>query len=159
MQAAPGLQISLVSQQLATETLSPFVVPIDVSIYNPTESPVTVLRWSSPLDARASVLGVFVVCDTESGDTLPLDTIKLSRKLPPSLDDLVEISAGQTLDLTVDLPGIHFQKGHEYSVHAAGTWHAVWQKPLADVTVSQLSDLEKATRGHFQSNVAFVKVD
>jgi hypothetical protein len=159
MQPVPALQVNLASQLLATETPSASVVPIAVSIHNPAESPVTVLKWNSPLDTRAGVLGVFVACDTGNGVPLPLDIIKISRKLPPSLDDLVEISAGQTLQITVDLPGLHFQKGHEYSVHATGTWHAVWDKALADVTVSQLSDLGRANRGGYRSNVAFIKVD
>ncbi|KAJ5129103.1 hypothetical protein N7448_002812 [Penicillium atrosanguineum] len=158
MQSLSGLQVNLASQQLATEALSPSTVPITVSIYNPAESPITILKWNSPIDARAGVLGVFDVCDTGSGESIPLDIIKISRKLPPSLDDLVEISGGKTVHFTVDLPGVYFQKGHEYSVYAAGTWHAVWEKPRSDVTASQLTDLGSANRGEFHSNVVLVKL-
>ena len=158
MQLLSGLQVNLASQLLAIETLSPPVVPITVSIYNSAESPITVLKWNSPMDARAGVLGVFDVCDTESGEPIPLDIIKISRKLPPSLDDLVEICGGQTVHFTVDLPGVHFHKGHEYSIYAAGTWHAVWEQPLSDVTAFQLTDLGSANRGDFHSNVALVKL-
>jgi hypothetical protein len=158
MQALSSLQVNLASRLFATEALPPAVVPITVSIHNPAQSPVTVLKWMSPLDARAGVLGVFSVCDTGTGDPLPLDTIKISRKLPPSFDDLVEISGGQTLDFTVDLPGQHFEEGHEYSIYAAGTWHAIWDKPLSDLTVSELDNLGSANRGEFQSNIASIKL-
>ncbi|KAJ6104762.1 hypothetical protein N7523_011082 [Penicillium sp. IBT 18751x] len=159
MQSLSSLQINLASQSLATEALSPPVVPITVSIYNPAESPITVLKWGSPIDARAGVLGVFDVCDTGSGEPIPLDIIKISRKLPPSLEDLVEISGGQTMHFTVNLPGAQFHKGHEYSVSAAGTWHAVWEQPRSDVTASQLTDLGSANRGEFHSNTAYVKLE
>lgn len=159
MQAALGLQVTLASQITTLQASSPLAVPITISIHNPAEAPVTLLRWNTPLDSQAGVLGVFEVCDTENGQAIPIDTIKVSRKLPATSEDLVEILAGQTVDRTVKLPEIKFEEGHEYSIRAQGIWHAVWEMPLADVTASQLADLTGATRGEFQSNVALVKIE
>ena len=158
MQPAFGLEVTLATQALDSGAQSPFILPITVSIHNAASSPVTVLKWGTPLDPRAGVLGVFEVCKTGSGQILAPETIKISRKLPPSAEDLVEIAAGQRLDRTVTLPGLHLETGHEYSVQARGIWHAIWEKPLADVTASQLEDFGGAERGSFESNLAIVDI-
>lgn len=158
MQPSLALHVTLASPMPAIVAQLPFAIPVEVSIYNPAEHPVTFLKWGTPMDPRAGVLGVFTVCDTGSGETLAMETIKISRKLPASHDDLIEVSAGQTLEKAVYLPGLSLQKGHEYSVRAEGIWHAIWEKPLADVTTGHLEDLAEAKRGEFQSNSALFKV-
>jgi hypothetical protein len=120
---------------------------------------VTFLKWGTPFDAHAAVSGVFEVCDTVDGTVLPLDVLKMSRKLPPSTDDLMEIAAGQSLDNIIELPGLHLEEGHDYSIVTKGIWHALWKEPLVNVTASQLSDFSGANRGEFRSNVALVKVE
>lgn len=159
MHSSEILQVTVASQVSATQAQTPLAVPVKVSIKNPSGSPVTVLKWGTPLDTRAGVLGVFEVCDTTSGKTLPVDTIKISRKLPASPEDLVEIPADETVDHTVYLPGMDLQEGHEYSVRAEGIWHAIWEKPLVDVTGTQLKDLTGAIRGEFRSNIAVMKAE
>lgn len=111
------------------------------------------------MDNRAGLLGIFEVCDTSTGQTLPLDAIKISRKLPPSPEDLIEISPEGTLERIVDLPKQRFRKGHEYSIRAQGLWHAIWEEPMVNVTASQLQDLTGAARGEFSSEVAIVRVE
>ncbi|OOQ88658.1 hypothetical protein PEBR_13059 [Penicillium brasilianum] len=137
---------------------SPFIFPVKVSIYNTGSDPVTFLKWGTPFDANAAVSGVFEVCDTADGTVLPLDVLKMSRKLPASAEDLIEVAGGQVLDNMVELPGIQFQEGHDYSIVTKGIWHALWKEPLASVTESQLADLSGADRGEFRSNVALVKI-
>lgn len=158
MQPGLGLQITLASQVPATVGQSLFTIPVEVSIYNPAEHPVTFLKWGTPMDTRAEVLGVFNVCDTGTGVALPMNTIKISRKLPASHQDLIEISPGQNLEKTVYLSGLQLEKDHEYSVHAQGVWHAIWDKPVTDVSASDLEDFAEAKRGDFQSNCVSFKV-
>lgn len=153
------LQVTLAAQLPTIYQAQPLSIPIPVSIHNPAHFPVTVLKWNTPFDPRAGVLGVFKIVDTITGKTLPVDTIKISRKLPASTDDLIEIPADQTIDTVANLPQLHLEVGHEYSVHAQGIWHAVWGSRLADVTASQLEQLAGARRGEFRSNVAVVKVE
>lgn len=158
MQRRFDLQVILASQVPAIAGQSLFTMPVNVSIYNPAEHAVTFLAWASPMDTRADLLGVFSVCDTENGETLPLNTIKISRKLPATYEDLVEIPAGQTLEKTVHLTGLQLEKDHEYSVHAQGIWHAIWDKPVAEISIADLENLAEAQRGEFQSNCAFFRV-
>ncbi|KAJ5097850.1 hypothetical protein N7532_004851 [Penicillium argentinense] len=159
MHGSLSLQVTLASQMTTLQASPALAVPITISVHNPADAPMTLLRWNSPLDLSAGLLGVFEVCDTGTGQAVPVDTIKISRKLPASLEDLVEIPAGQTVNQTVNLPEIQLEEGHEYSIRAQGIWHAVWDMPLADVTASQLNDLTGSTRGQFQSNIAVVKVE
>ena len=134
-------------------------LPITVSVQNTADVPVTVLRWNTPLDPQAGVLGVFEVSDTTDQRTLDIPIIMVSRKLPASEEDLVEIRAHETVDVAVNLPVSGLEKGHQYSVRAQGTWHAVWPTELSNVTPSQLENNEGAKGGEFRSNDSFVRIE
>lgn len=157
MQPGLGLQVTLAPQVPANVGQS-FAIPVEVSIHNPAKHAVTFLIWGTPVDASAGPLGVFSVCDTENGEALPMTTIKISRKLPPSYEDLVEVPACQTLEKTVCLPSLQLEEGHEYSLHAQGIWHAIWDKPIAEISTADLENLADAERGEFRSNSALLKV-
>ncbi|OQE27697.1 hypothetical protein PENSTE_c004G02265 [Penicillium steckii] len=159
MASSLGLQVTLASNAINLQASTSLPVPITISVRNPAQAPVTLLTWNTPLDSRAGVLGVFEVCDTGNGQAIAIDTIKVSRKLPATSEDLVEIPGGQTVSRTVNIPAFPLEEGHEYTIRAQGIWHAIWEMPLTDVTTSQLTDLTGATRGEFQSNLATVKVD
>ncbi|KAF4760040.1 hypothetical protein N7455_003597 [Penicillium solitum] len=159
MESNLSLQVTLAPQSPIREAQEAFALPIKVSVYNAADSPVTILRWGTPLDPQAGVLGVFEICDTVDQRKLPVPTIMVSRKLPASEDDLVEIQARHTIDVTVNLPILGLEKGHEYSVRAQGTWHAVWPTELSNVTTSQLRDNEGANRGEFLSNESPVSIE
>ncbi|KAJ5159377.1 uncharacterized protein N7482_006381 [Penicillium canariense] len=158
MQPSLGLQVTLACQVPIPQAQSSFTVPVKVSVYNSGSTPVTVLKWGTPFDAHAGMLGVFEICDTADGQVLPLDELKISRKLPPSADDLEEIPGGHSLDKVIDITGLCLQEGHDYSIHTKGIWHAVWEGSLVNVTESQLRDCSGAKRGEFQSNFAVVKI-
>ncbi|KAJ5120942.1 uncharacterized protein N7515_010330 [Penicillium bovifimosum] len=159
MESALSLQVTLAPQAPILEAQAASPLPIKVSVHNAAEWPVTILRWGSPLDPQAGVLGVFEVSDTTDQRKLSLPTIMVSRKLPASEADLVEIRAGETLDLTVKLPVPGLEKGHDYAVRAQGTWHAVWPTELSSITTSQLKDNGGANRGDFRSNESHVKIE
>ncbi|CAG8901313.1 unnamed protein product [Penicillium egyptiacum] len=159
MESNLSLQVTLAPQTPILQAQEAFALPIKVSVHNAADSPVTILRWGTPLDPQAGVLGVFEICDTTDQRKLPVPTIMVSRKLPASEDDLVEIQARATLDVTVNLriPGL--ERGHEYSVRAQGTWHAVWPTELSNVTTTQLRHNEGANRGNFLSNESSVSIE
>ncbi|KAJ5712406.1 hypothetical protein N7493_008874 [Penicillium malachiteum] len=147
-----GLKVSLQTPALLTsEPPSPIILPLTAFIQNENQYPITIVKWNTPLDPNAGSLGIFHICDTTSGETLAADTIEISRKLPASQDDLVQIDGGQTIQYQHDLTGWNFQKDHEYSIRAQGTWHSLWNCPLADVTASQTQTLTGDKRGQFRS--------
>lgn len=133
--------------------------PVAVKIHNPESFPLSVLTWGTPLDKRAALLGVFQIRDIGTGQTVLSDAIKISRKLPPLTEDLVEIPPGGAVDRVVHLLGQSFERGHQNSIRAQGTWQGIWNEPLASITASQLMHYTGATYGGFQSNVIVVKVD
>ncbi|KAJ5560563.1 hypothetical protein N7513_002962 [Penicillium frequentans] len=158
MSYTTGLQLTLSTNHQTLNAQTPISLPLQISIHNPTITPITILRWKTPFDPLASLLDLFEVRDTTTGHTLAADTIKISRKLPASVNDLVEINAGETMTCDATLTGLYFQTGHEYSVRARGIWMALWLKGLLDVTASQLKDLSGSESGGFESNVAVVDI-
>lgn len=159
MQPGLGLQVTLASQSPTLQAQSSFTLPVKVSVQNTGSDHVTFLKWGTPFDAHAAVSGVFEVRDTTDGTVLPLDVLKMSRKLPASADDLLEVAGGQSLDNIVEIPGLHLQEGHGYSIMTQGIWHAIWKAPRMDVTASQLSDFSGASRCELRSNVALFNIE
>ncbi|CAI7665922.1 unnamed protein product [Penicillium glandicola] len=156
MESNLRLEVTLVLQAPILDAQEPFALPIKVSVHNAADSPVTILRWNTPLDPQADVLGIFEICDTMDQRKLSVPTIMVSRKLPASEDDLIEIQARQTLDVTLNLPILGLEKGHEYCIRAQGTWHAVWPSELSNITMSQFRDNKGANSGGFVSNESFL---
>jgi hypothetical protein len=157
MESGLTLQVTLASQAPMIEAQQAPAVHITASVHNAADFPVTFLRWATPLDPQAGVLGVFEIWDTAQQHTMPVPIIKISRKLPASRDDLVEILPRETLQTTINLP-MNFDKGNEYSIRARGVWHAVWPTGSKNVTQSQLEDMEGASRGEFISNESHVRI-
>lgn len=145
-----NLQVTLTTPTLSFTT-DPPTLQITGSVHNAASFPVTLLRWNTPLDPSAGILGIFEFRDTESGEILSTDAIKISRKLPISTDDLIEINASQSVEAHHTLTGLEVHKGRGYSVRARGIWHAVWANPVVDVTASQRKNLAGADSGEFQS--------
>ena len=161
MGAAVALQVLLAPQLVSIDQASSqqTAVSVKASIQNPSNEPVTMLKWGTPFDPKAGILGVFQVQDETDGQAVPLDTIKISRKLPPAADDLLEIAPESTVDTVVTLPPMHLQSGHDFSIRAQGRWHAVWETPVSDIHDDKLEQLSDAKRGDFESNVVQFKVE
>jgi hypothetical protein len=158
MASGLSLQVTLTSQVPIIGAQQPPAIHITASVHNAADFPVTFLRWATPLDPQAGVLGIFEVRDIATHRTMPVPIIKISRKLPASRDDLVEILPRQTLQTTINLPTMTLDKGNEYSIRARGVWHAVWPSESVNVTTSQLEDIKGATRGEFLSNESHVRI-
>lgn len=155
-----GLQVILAPQLLTLPpSPQPSSVSVGVTLHNPANTTVTLLKWGTPFDPRANILGVFAVADAGNGETIPIDTIQISRKLPASPDDLLQLPANASFDTVVHLPPLPLVAGHEYSISAQGIWHAVWETQLDDVTPMQLEHLSEAKRGEFSSNTIVVKIE
>ena len=155
-----GLQVILAPQiiSLPRSSQDP-VVSVGVTLHNPADTTVTLIKWGTPFDPRANILGVFSVEDAGSGEAIPIDTIQISRKLPASPDDLLQLPPKTSLDTVVQLPPLPLATGHEYTVRAQGIWHAVWESRLEEVTPAQLEELSDAKRGNFSSNAVTVKIE
>ncbi|KAE8154487.1 hypothetical protein BDV25DRAFT_135921 [Aspergillus avenaceus] len=160
MGATVALQVLLASQLSSIERSSSGTsISVNASIHNASNQPVTILKWNTPLDPKAAILGVFEVQDQTDGQAVPLDTIKFSRKLPPSADDLLEISPRSSVNTVVKLPPMALPSSHEFSVRAHGRWHAVWETPVSSVSDAKLEQLSDAKRGDFESNVVQFKAE
>ncbi|KAB8068807.1 hypothetical protein BDV29DRAFT_183903 [Aspergillus leporis] len=157
MSPSSALQVTITPPVISAFSEPP-TVPIQVSVHNPADAPVTVLNWGTPLDPSANVLSIFEIQDITENQPVTLETIKISRRTPPSVDDLVEIPAGSSINKQVTLPLIPLTMGHDYSIQAKGIWHSVWDSPLQEVTAANLEQFGEARRGEFSSNVASIQI-
>ncbi|KAA8642050.1 hypothetical protein EYZ11_005568 [Aspergillus tanneri] len=125
------------------------------TIHNPTPQPITFLRWGTPLDPRADLLGIFHIHDETLDQPVVLDTVQMNRKWPPSEVDFVQILPASSVEATVSLPldrNKHEDRsGHEFSVQAKGRWHGVWSGTAKEVIALEG---KQAERGEFESNIA-----
>ncbi|RDW92745.1 uncharacterized protein DSM5745_00067 [Aspergillus mulundensis] len=147
----PNLEITLSSPSIPPSFSDPLTLTFDVSVTNQGGSPATVLKWGSPLDERANVLGVFEIRDVESDEIVPLNSIKFNRQLPPPKEDFVEIASGGSVTAAVTIPLVPLVGGRSYTLKAKGWWQAVWERSLDDVPESDLDQLKGALRGEFVS--------
>ncbi|KAB8263637.1 hypothetical protein BDV32DRAFT_146453 [Aspergillus pseudonomiae] len=157
MSTSLSLQVTL-TPPIIPAFSEPPTVPIRVTLHNPSHTPITVLNWGTPLDPSANVLSIFELRDTTENQPVTLPTIKISRRMPPSAEDLVEIPAGSSVEKEVTLPHVPLIMGHEYSVRVKGNWHSVWESPREDVTAEKLEQLGDAQRGEFSSDVVPLRI-
>ncbi|ORY00745.1 hypothetical protein BCR34DRAFT_494395 [Clohesyomyces aquaticus] len=103
----------------------------------------TVLKWSTPLDPNALNLGVFKLTDVDSKEEITIDRLMINRMMPPSRDDLQEISPGteHATEVVFDRPWMHSKKPAKYQVKAEGEFKAVWEKPAGEITAKELEEL------------------
>ncbi|KKZ60684.1 hypothetical protein EMCG_04668 [[Emmonsia] crescens] len=132
-------------------------IRLTVSVHNndPNQA-VTLLKWNTPLDPQADVLGIFEAREAEFGTPVDSLVVKISRKLPPTQDDLVEIPADGVKEVQVTLRPMALSAGHEYMISAKGRWQALWAGSLDDVTTASLANMACASSGSFESNEVMV---
>ncbi|KAK4497751.1 hypothetical protein PRZ48_010404 [Zasmidium cellare] len=118
-------------------------VEVTIENMNP-EYTLTFLKWDSPLDKSSLNSGVFTIHDVANGDEIPSPGIKVSRILPPSREDLVEVRPSSSVSAKVELkaPWIPAD-GREVKVEVQGQWRAVWPRSKAQVQDEEL----RATSG------------
>ena len=122
---------------------------------------ITLLKWDTPFDDQAMLLGLLEIKNTEDGSILPPAGIKLNRQLPPPEDAFIEIAPRNAIakDIVLGGPGARLRKGRKYEVQAKGSWKAVWLASVADVGYRNLQRMGGGTgvvNFEFESNpVAF----
>ncbi|KAI8197918.1 hypothetical protein K4K52_010065 [Colletotrichum sp. SAR 10_76] len=94
----PDLQLSL-SQTAASKSPS-----ISVSVKNTSpDTPVTILKWNSPLDEAALGLGLVSITPAGASEPIRMDAVKLTRKMPPGADSLVTLLPGESASNVIEL--------------------------------------------------------
>jgi hypothetical protein len=125
---------------------------IRVIVENTGDSRVTLLKWGSPLDRISPMLGIFEVQDTETNKSVETPMMKVSRKLPPPEEDLIEIESGESAEEVVKfLPSVP-SSGQSCSIQAKGWWQAVWALSKQEVVSRHLQEISEGSSGSFSSN-------
>lgn len=117
--------------------------------------PITFLTWDTPLDASAVNTGVLSITNADSGESIPGPGLKLSRQLPPSREDLVELPAQKMIEKQIELNVPWLPKDvRVVDVHGEGSFRAIWPKAEKDVSDEELKALggENALTGTFASS-------
>ncbi|KAL7273362.1 hypothetical protein RUND412_003782 [Rhizina undulata] len=160
MAILPTLQISLTTPLLAS---APF--PLTVSITNPNPHSLTLLKWNTPLDSLAPRLGLFHAIQTypdndpDAGKEVPGLKLMVSRRLPPSQEDLVEILPGEVVQIShaVKQHELKLEDGKAYKLWLEGWWGCVWPKGKTEVSDEMLADMV-GEFGEFRSEEVEVRV-
>ncbi|KAG9231552.1 hypothetical protein BJ875DRAFT_469159 [Amylocarpus encephaloides] len=109
-------------------------VALRITVSNLTPHTISILVWSSPLDPRAVVTGVFDFRSANTNERAPCLDVKFNRKLPDSgyferTDDaIVEIPATGSIErvIVVKEPEVALAKGERYLVRTEGHWRQIW---------------------------------
>jgi hypothetical protein len=127
------------------KTSPPTVIATVTNMHESTT--ITLLKWDTPFDDQAMLLGIFELKNTEDGSILPPAGIKLNRQLPPPEDAFLEIPPRQAVakEIVLGGPGARLRKGRKYEVKAMGSWKAVWQASVVDVGYQNLQRMGGGT--------------
>ncbi|TVY82079.1 hypothetical protein LSUE1_G004956 [Lachnellula suecica] len=151
------LRVTLSLEDSAHSNLGAATVHVTVTNLSP--HPVSILRWSSPLDPRAIAMGTLKFVSSRTNETAPCLNIKINRKMPASGyfsmgdDQITTIPAGGTAqrDLQAKEPEVALTKGEQYLVKARGRWMGVWIHESEEKEAPKLR-MEDALTGDFESN-------
>lgn len=107
----------------------------------------TLLKWDTPFDDKALLLGIFDIKNVKTGEMLPNLNIKLNRLMPPPRDAFLEIKPRNAITKEIVLfePGTKLEKGVEYEIQAKGRWKAVWHASVRDIGDENLKKMGGGT--------------
>jgi len=93
------------------------------------DTPYTLLKWGTPLDVQALNLGLFKMVDA-AGKEVEMHSIKVSRVMPPSREDLVTVAPGteEATEVVFNKPWMPETKPATYKVKAEGVFAGVWDR-------------------------------
>jgi hypothetical protein len=122
-QTVPGLEFKL--SQISRNPPSLLVTLKNTS----PDTPYTLLKWGTPLDAQALNLGLFKMVDGE-GKEVVQHSIKVSRLMPPSREDLVTVAPGteEATEVVFNKFWMPEAKPATYKVKAEGAFGGVWDR-------------------------------
>jgi hypothetical protein len=138
---------------------------VHVTLTNLSPHTISLLRWSSPLDARAIAMGAVRFISTTTNKTAPYLNIKINRKMPESgyfsVEDewitTIPPSGTAQKELKAGEPEVALTKGEKYRVVAQGRWMGVWRRENEQEEVSTLR-LDDALTGDFESNEIEIEI-
>ncbi|KAF5518811.1 putative secreted protein [Colletotrichum aenigma] len=142
----PDLQLSL-SQTVASKAPS-----VSVSVKNTSpDTPVTILKWNSPLDEAALGLGLVSITPAGASESIHIDAVKLTRKMPPSAESLITLLPGESVSNVIELREPRVSKdvwkaGHA-KVKMTGRWMAVWPGLTTKELLQQPEKLQSVGAG------------
>ncbi|KAL0632195.1 hypothetical protein Q9L58_008944 [Maublancomyces gigas] len=146
------VHISTSQAELGPDDIAKF----KVTISNPTTQPITVLTWSSPLDPKAAVSGIFKAVEVGDPEHKIIEGRKIMfrRVTPPPRTQLVEILSGDDVTVEVELPGFPFESGKSYQMRVEGRWMSAWFVEKDKVTADMLEEFgtKEEMTGIFRSN-------
>lgn len=146
------VHISTSQAELGPDDIAKF----KVTISNPTTQPITVLTWSSPLDPKAAVSGIFKAVEVGDPEHRIIEGRKIMfrRVTPPPRAELVEILSGDDVTVEVELPGFPFESGKSYQMRVEGRWMSAWFVEKDKVTADMLEEFgtKEEMTGIFRSN-------
>lgn len=132
----PGLSISLAQVSKDPPTLR-------VTLKNDhKDTPYTILKWGTPLDAAALNTGVFRITDADSGAEVEQTTLQIRRRMPPGQSQLAGVKPGEEehVEVVFDRPWMPDTKPAKYKVHAQGLLKGAWDKPKSEVTDDETNE-------------------
>ncbi|KAF2123100.1 hypothetical protein BDV96DRAFT_14322 [Lophiotrema nucula] len=143
----------------------------------------TLLRWGTPLDPQALNLGVFRLWklpttststssnssdqkengedeQVEEEEEIKIDRLMISRKFPPSKDDLLEIGPGEeyAVEVVLDRPWMPSTTPARYKVKVEGEIKGLWEKRAGEVRGEELEDYAENRLG-FESDAVVIVVE
>ncbi|KAF9692858.1 hypothetical protein EKO04_009261 [Ascochyta lentis] len=126
----PGLSLSL-----SQVSKNPPTLRVTLKNDHP-DTPYSLLKWGTPLDAAALNTGVFKISDADSGAEIEQVIIQIRRKMPPGQDQLASVKPGaeESVEVVFDRPWMPETKPAKYKVKAEGTLKGVWDKVKSEVT-------------------------
>ncbi|KAJ3578153.1 hypothetical protein NPX13_g2412 [Xylaria arbuscula] len=128
---------------ISQSTDSPHTLSVSVTNTHPSV-PVTILKWNSPLDPAALGLGLLEIVPAGGTEPIQIQTIKISRLMPPKAESLVTLrpleSAMNTVELREPMVPSDIWSAGPAKVTMKGRWMAVWPEITEE---DLLSDTEK----------------
>lgn len=139
-----SLQLTLAVKEPSTSP--PTLLVTATNLHDSTS--MTLLKWDTPFDDKALLLGIFDIKDVKSGEMLPNLNMKINRVTPPPHDAFLEIEprSAITKELVLsELPGAKLEKDAEYEIQAKGKWKAVWHASVKDIGDENLKKMGGGT--------------
>ncbi|KAI1262390.1 hypothetical protein F5Y18DRAFT_158560 [Xylariaceae sp. FL1019] len=149
--------VSALKVSVRQSSSSPSTLVLGVT--NTHSSPVTLLRWDSPLDPSALKLGVLAFTPEGSDSSVEIPTIQIRRLMPPGDDQFVTIEPGHTEEREISLDNPIFPTDKlqgKGKVVCKGHWRSVWGSKKEDVSSEELKSpgTGQALTGAFESEPA-----
>ncbi|KAF6844607.1 hypothetical protein CMUS01_00897 [Colletotrichum musicola] len=158
----PAVALSKLAIRIRQTQTSPPTLALSVT--NDNTSPLTILRWGTPLDPMALQLGVLSVTPEGKDAPLELPTIALRRVMPPRDEDKVTLHPGESRENEVVLREtmLPFEElGKTARVAAKGNWQAVWPTTadrLSTELVEKLQFGEGVLTGEFETEAVEITI-